>query len=91
MDGNGRNMAGLTTEEAREQLAGMRVVGCGCLAVMAALLGAALLATCVIIGRAFGGRDEAVAAYSVCEMCGALLDATNVHARCAGEVASYAR
>ena len=76
------------TEEAANQKADARIVGCGCLIVLAALLGAALIATSVAIDRAF---DREVAAYSICEMCGELLDATNVHARCAGEVASYAR
>lgn len=75
-------------EEAGEQRSSRRVVGCGCLIVLAALLGAALAATCVTIDRAF---DREVSAYSICEMCGLVLDATNVHARCAGEVASYAR
>lgn len=74
-------------EEAGAQRSSMQMVGCGCLIVLAALLGAALLATCVTIDRAFGRDSEAVAAYSVCEMCGALLDETNAHARCAWEVA----
>lgn len=76
------------TEEAGNQKADARIVGCGCLLFLALALGAAVAALCVTLDRAF---DKDVAAYSICEMCGALLDATNVHARCAGEVASYAR
>lgn len=74
--------------EAGEQKAGMQVVGYGCLLLVAvAVIGAvwAVFAYCQ------HREDETIAAYSICEMCGALLDATNVHARCAGEVASYAR
>ena len=72
-------------EESRDQKASAGVVGCGCLlAVLAALFLAAALATAITIDRAF---DREVAAYSICEACGLVLDAANVHAACAGEAA----
>lgn len=73
-------------DEAMGQKSDMRVVGCGCLIVLALLLAAASMATAVVIDRAF---DKEVAAYSVCEGCGLILDAGNVHAACAGEEAVH--
>lgn len=70
-------------EESRDQKASAGVVGC-LLAVLSALFLAAALATAVTIDRAF---DREVAAYSICEACGLVLDAANVHAACAGEAA----
>ena len=60
------------------------------LAVCAAGLLAALVASLVAAAlSAFAA--EPVAPYSVCEMCGLVLDDANVHGRCAGEEASHAR
>ncbi len=69
-------------DEAGEQKADMQIVGYGCLLFAALALGVVIWAVCACIQLR---EDKAVAAYSVCEMCGELLDADNVHARCAGE------
>jgi hypothetical protein len=70
--------------EAGEQKAGMQVVGYGCLMLVAVAVIGAVWAVCAYLQHR---EDETIAAYSICEMCGALLDSTNVHARCeAGEV-----
>lgn len=71
--------------EEEEQKTDARIVGCGCLMFLALALGAAVAALCATLDRAF---DRDVAAYSICEMCGELLDETNVHAACAGEAES---
>ncbi len=76
------------TEEAGNQKADMQVVGYGCLLFIALALGVVTWAVCAYYQHR---EDETIAAYSICESCGLVLDATNVHARCAGEVASYAR
>lgn len=70
-------------DEAMEQKSDMRLVGYGCLIFLAVLFVAALFATVVsIINRA---KVKEVAAYSICERCGLLLDGTNVHAACVEE------
>ncbi len=74
--------------EAGEQKAGMEVVGYGCLLFIALAIGIVTWAVCAYYQHR---EDETIETYSICEMCGAVLDATNVHARCAGEVESYAR
>lgn len=87
MDATGRNMVGLTTEEAREQLAGAQIAGYGCLLFIALALGIVCWAVCAYYQHK---EDEAVAAYSICEMCGLVLDATNAHAVCIGEPGAVA-
>ncbi len=71
-------------EEAGNQKADMQIVGYGCLLFVMLVVGVVAWATCAYLQHR---EDEAIAAYSICEGCGLLLDATNVHARCeAGEV-----
>ena len=72
---------------ARDQRAGLQAVGYGCLVV--ALVALAALALAIIVARVERKGDEAVAAYSICESCGMLLDETNVHAVCGAEVARH--
>jgi len=74
-------------DEAGNQKADMQIVGYGCLLFAALALGVAAWAA---IAYCQHREDEAIAAYSICESCGLVLDATNVHARCAGEGIDYA-
>lgn len=74
-------------DEAGNQKADMQVVGYGCLLLVAVAVIGAVWAVCAYCQHR---EDETIAAYSICESCGLVLDATNVHARCSGEVASYA-
>jgi hypothetical protein len=74
-------------EEAGKQKADMQVVGYGCMLFVALALGVVTWAVCAYCQHR---EYKAIAAYSICEMCGALLDATNVHARCAAEGVPYA-
>ena len=62
-------------DEAREQRAGMQAVGYGCLFVAAvALTALAMTLAAIIFARIERQGDEAVAAYSICEACGLILD-----------------
>lgn len=74
-------------EEAGNQKADMRIVGYGCLLFAALALGVAAWA---VIAYCQHREDEAIAAYSICESCGLVLDATNAHAVCVGEGVGYA-
>ena len=71
-------------EECQDQTNSASVVGYGCLLALAAALALAAWAAAWWFQHR---EDEAVAACSLCEYCGLVLDATNVHARCAGQVA----
>ena len=70
-------------DEAGNQKADMQIVGYGCLLFVMLAIGIVTWAVCAYCQHR---EDEAIAAYSICESCGLVLDATNVHAVCAGEV-----
>lgn len=74
-------------QEAANQKADSRVVGYGCLLFIALALGIVTWAVCAYYQHR---EDEAVAAYSICEMCGTLLDETNAHAVCVGDTGAVA-
>lgn len=73
-------------EECREQTDSASVVGYGCLLAAAAVIALAAWAAVAWFQRR---EDKAVAAFSICEACGLILDATNVHAVCGAEVARH--
>lgn len=62
----------------------------GCGGVLFLALALCLAAWAVFACRQREEDEEIVAAYSVCEVCGLVLDEAAVRARCAGEEADYA-